>query len=206
MQPKSNVAVAVPPAPIAYPEPNTKMVTEHTLSLVRPVLQPGWSVLDIGCGSGYVLGELSSERPVTGIDIVDTRATPLENFKLYDGLTLDFPDNSFDVALLVFVMHHVPNDKKKALMDEVKRVVRHRIVVVEDTPRNPIDWLAGWLHGRKHRREIGSDADFGFYNQRGWEKFFGECGLRITKSEALPRLCRIWYRPWARSCFWLEKS
>lgn len=206
----SVAARALPSSPgaIAYPEPNTRLATEHTLSFVRPLLQPGFSVLDVGCGSGYVLAELAAEHAVTGIDIVDSRPADLPpfDFARYDGVHLPFPDRSFDVVLLVFVLHHVPNALKPQLFDEVRRVARRHIVVIEDTPRTPIDWLAAWLHGRKHRREIGSDADFGFYTQRRWEQFFAERGVLVTRSYRVPRLARIWWRPWARCAFWLEKQ
>lgn len=200
--------VASPPATIVYPEPNTRLATEHTLSFVRPLLQPGDKVLDVGCGAGYVLAELAAAHEVTGIDIVDSRdpALPQFPFARYDGLTLPFPDQSFDVVLLVFVLHHVPNPLKPKLFAEVRRVARRHIVVLEDTPRTPIDWLAAWLHGRKHRREIGSDADFGFFTQRRWEAFFAAEQTKVTRSHRVPRLSRIWWRPWARCAFWLEKQ
>lgn len=204
--PATEAALLAPPT-IVYPEPNTRLATEHTLSYVRPLLRPGDTVLDVGCGSGYVLAELAAERAVTGIDIVDTRAPQLPPFPFqkYDGLQLPFADDSFDVVLLIFVLHHVPNPLKHRLVDEARRVARRHIVVMEDTPRTPIDWLAAWLHGRRHRREIGSDADFGFFTKARWEQFFAERKLRVTRASRVPRLSRIWWRPWARSAFWLEK-
>jgi ubiquinone/menaquinone biosynthesis C-methylase UbiE len=191
--------------PITYPPGNVRKETFHTLSFVGPALEPGWSVLDIGCGAGYVLGELAPERDVMGIDIVDLRAIELPRFALYDGLTVPCEDDSFDVVLLTFVLHHVPNDRKAQLVAEARRVARRRVVVLEDTPKNPIDQLACWAHGHMHRRRIGTQADFGFYSQKKWENFFVERGLRVATSTALPRFGRDLIRPWARTGFVLEK-
>jgi SAM-dependent methyltransferase len=195
-----------PRVPLEYPLASLKKETFHTLDWVRPALEPGWSILDIGCGGGWVLGELAGEHEVMGVDIVDLREVELPRFSLYDGLKVPVEDNAFDVALLTFVLHHVPNDRKAALVAEARRVARRRVVVLEDTPRTPLDSLACWMHGHFHRRRIGSDASFGFYSQRKWEEFFASEGLTVHKSTALPRFSRDWIRPWARTGFVLEKT
>ncbi|HEX6839869.1 MAG TPA: class I SAM-dependent methyltransferase, partial [Polyangia bacterium] len=136
--------------------------------------------------------------------IVDIREAPLENFALYEGTKLPCADRSYDVVLLNFVLHHLPNEDKLKLLAEARRIARRRLFVFEDTPRTPIDWLAAWLHGRKYRRQIGSSADFGFYNKRRWEEIFHAEGLAVTKSASLSRFERLWWRPWVRSYFVLE--
>jgi ubiquinone/menaquinone biosynthesis C-methylase UbiE len=49
---------------------------------------------------------------------------------LYDGLTLPFADESFDVVLLAFVLHHCPDPL--AVLREAVRVSRGRVLVLED--------------------------------------------------------------------------
>ena len=51
----------------------------------------------------------------------------------------------------------------------------------------------------------GSTADFGFYTQRAWEKLCPEHGLAVGRSTRVPRFERLWWRPWARSAFVLDK-
>jgi len=190
----------------AYPPGNLPHVTSHTLSYLRPALEPGWSVLDVGCGEGWVCAELALEgRDVTGVDIIDVRRADVASFRLWNGEHLPFPDESFDVVALVFVLHHVPNALKPGLLREARRVARQRVFILEDTPRTPLDWLAGWMHGHRHRRQIGSTADFGFYTQRAWERLCPEHGLAVGRSTRVPRFERLWWRPWARSAFVLDK-
>ncbi len=191
---------------IKYPPGNLRKETFHTLAYIDPVVEPGWSVLDIGCGGGHVLGELSADHPVMGVDIVDLRAVDLPRFALYDGLTVPCDDQSFDVVLLTFVLHHVPNERKRALLAEARRIARRCVVILEDTPRTLLDRLACWLHGHFHRRRIGSRAGFGFYSQRQWEAVFRHEQMTIERSVALPRFSRDLIRPWARSWFVLSRT
>src|SRR5438034_791428 len=159
----------MPRQPIIYPPGNVRKETMHTLTYVRPALRPGDGVLDIGCGDGWVLAELAGEHEVMGVDIVDLRKVELPRFALYDGQHVPCADSSFDVVLLTFVLHHVPNELKPALVAEARRVSRRNVVVLEDTPRTALDRLACNMHGRAHRKRIGTTAGFGFYDQRRWE-------------------------------------
>jgi ubiquinone/menaquinone biosynthesis C-methylase UbiE len=97
-------------------------------------------VLDVGCGN-LVLAHIVAQQlsaAVTGIDIIDI-AQPAQGVKFvqYDGQTIPFADQSFDVSYLVFVLHHVQHQEE--LMREVRRVTKKRIVVVEATYRNRLE-------------------------------------------------------------------
>ena len=140
--------------PVRYRSRTVKKETLHTVSLLTPHLEPGASVLDIGCGEGYVLDELVARgvTGVQGVDIVDIRRNKDYPFRLYDGETLPFPDRSFDLVVLSFVLHHVPNERKLVLLEEALRVSRGKIVVVEDTPSTAFDRVMNRRHGESYRR------------------------------------------------------
>src|SRR5207302_10738812 len=59
--------------PIRYHSQAVKEETLHTVSLVAPHLDRGMSVLDVGCGEGYVGEELCARgvKEAWGVDIVD---------------------------------------------------------------------------------------------------------------------------------------
>lgn len=94
------------------------------------------SVLEVGCGTGSVLAEVVrrgiSTRHV-GVDVADPSAhmdpgaTGLD-LRAYDGITLPFPDGSFDLVVASHVVEHVPNPRH--FLAELARVAS-KLVYVE---------------------------------------------------------------------------
>lgn len=193
-----------------HPFPNRSIYQEtlHTVSFVQPFLVGQASVLDVGCGDGYVAWQLAQifNGDVSCVDIGDFRRVTLPHFSLYDGVHLPFADNQFDVVLLAFILHHVPDVLKPLLLQEVKRVARHTVVVLEDTPRNLFDRLVSWSHGHRYRSKIGSSKGFGFLTKEEWERLFSRLGLSVVESRRLNRLCRSVWQPFSRSVFVLRKE
>lgn len=182
------------------------METLHTVSLVRPHLGEGTSVLDIGCGEGWVADEIAHQgvAEVVTVDVVDVRRVRGLAFSLYDGVHLPFPDGRFDVVMLNFVLHHVPDPGKVALLREALRVSRGTVFIVEDTPRTSLDRLFSRRHGEAYRRKIGSAAPFGFLTVNEWQWLFRGMGLEAAVT-SLGRFCRSVAQPFARAAFVLRK-
>jgi ubiquinone/menaquinone biosynthesis C-methylase UbiE len=63
-----------------------------------------------------------------------------------DGLSLPYPDRSFDVAHCSLVAHHATPDEAIALFREMARVSRLG-VVVNDLDRRRLGWIGAWLLG-----------------------------------------------------------
>ncbi len=117
--------------------------------IVRPGLGPlqGLSVLDVGCGTGTTGRVLLPRvRSLQGVDISEEmlaqarRNLPDAAFSCYDGETLPFADETFDVAVAVCVLHHVPVTKRFKVVTEMVRVTRPGgvIAVFEHNPYNPL--------------------------------------------------------------------
>jgi ubiquinone/menaquinone biosynthesis C-methylase UbiE len=191
---------------IHYRSQTVRKETLHTVSLALAHLQPGQSVLDVGCGEGYVLEELAQRgMAISGVDIVDLRRNRSYPFRLYDGQTLPFPDRSFDLVMLSFVLHHVPNERKLSLLREVLRVARRSVFIVEDTPATALDWVASERHGHAYRKRIGSTASFGFLTAGEWRWLFRGMGFE-PELRPLSRFCRSILQPFARTAFLLSKT
>jgi ubiquinone/menaquinone biosynthesis C-methylase UbiE len=191
--------------PINYRSRTVKKETLHTVSLVAPHVTPGASVLDVGCGEGYVLEELAARGAgeLFGVDVVDIRQQKSRPFRLFDGVELPFIDRRFDVVVLSFVLHHVPDDRKCALLREAMRVCRGTVVIVEDTPVTLFDRLMNRRHGETYRRKIQSAAAYGFLTEREWRWLFRGMGLE-PQARPLSRFCRSVLQPFARTAFLLR--
>lgn len=87
-------------------------------------------ILDLGGGWGFYREPLRrrGHEPLI-LDVVRPgyQKAPV---MLYDGTRVPFPDQSFDVTILVTMLHHVPDPQ--ALFREVRRVTRGKVIVIED--------------------------------------------------------------------------
>lgn len=94
-------------------------------------------ILDVGCGSGYFTREIVKYQKglgrVIGIDInldliqAAHDLAPLPNspeFLVGDGLSLDFPNDHFDVTICHFVLSRVPEEKAMKILLEMIRVTK----------------------------------------------------------------------------------
>ena len=128
--------------------------------MVAPHLSAGQTMLDLGAGTGFMARWLQSRTGVepTLSDLVDygNRTDGLPFIKQDSPFHVPVADGAFDVVLLMFVFHHMElySDQER-LLDEVVRVAKHRVIITEDTPFNPVDrvmntawdWLLNWRHG-----------------------------------------------------------
>lgn len=142
-------------------------------------------ILDIGCGHGLIHPYLLKAIPgieLSGIDMAATvideaRAqNPSIDYASYDGGRLPYPDDHFDSAFAIAVMHHVPPAQWKEFLSEMKRVVRPGgiVVIFEHNPFNPLTrWIVNTCPIDENavllsRRKLhGLVADTGFDNIDG---------------------------------------
>lgn len=114
----------------------------HTFAYVQACkLAKNKTVLDLGCNSGYgtyMLSEVCDK--VYGVD-VSAQAIESANrdfgkfdidFKLVDGITLPFEDNSFDLIVSFQVIEHIVD--YDIYIGEIKRVLAPEGIVLFATP------------------------------------------------------------------------
>jgi SAM-dependent methyltransferase len=91
-------------------------------------------VLDIGAGTGHIAEALHRLGfAAVASDILDINFVPLP-FVLADGAHLPFASASFDVSLLITMLHHTPAAAHIGLLQEATRVLRPggRLLIIED--------------------------------------------------------------------------
>lgn len=109
---------------------------EKMLRLAR--LQPGESVLDVGCGTG-TLAMLARRQVAPGGAVCGIDASPemiaranrkarragLDiSFKNAFAQSLPFSDGCFDVVLTTIMLHHLPKKSRAELAREIRRVLK----------------------------------------------------------------------------------
>lgn len=110
--------------------PNSGLYRDHPTNWIvhnKVVDMDPKSVLEIGCGRGYVIKKLESEGILcTGLDISDhcflTRVT--DSVIKYDICDIPWPygDKQFDVCLSHGVLDLIPQNKLSAVLTEIQRV------------------------------------------------------------------------------------
>jgi phosphatidylethanolamine/phosphatidyl-N-methylethanolamine N-methyltransferase len=136
--------------------------------------RPGQHILEVGVGPGLSLPHFRTDSRVTGIDVSEEmlakarrraerlRLSHVEGLHLMDAENLEFPANSFDAVLALYVASVVPNPARFAA--EMRRVCipGGAIVVVNHfTSENlPARFIEKRLAGLA--RHIGFHADFPF--------------------------------------------
>ncbi|MHA6324271.1 class I SAM-dependent methyltransferase [Roseivivax sp. CAU 1753] len=106
----------------------------NALDVIRSELAPldGKTLLDIGCGAGGLRAPLQEAGALwRGIDPIP--GPPDMPIDTGSAAALPYPENSFDAAICVNALHHVPVAAMGTALDEAARVVRHggRLVVIE---------------------------------------------------------------------------
>ena len=103
-------------------------------------LGPGASILDVGCGKGYLLYEFTRLLPGCRIAGLDISGYAIENAKeeVRDRLMVHraeapypFADNEFDLVVSLTTLHNLYLFDLECALQEVERVGRHGYVVVE---------------------------------------------------------------------------
>lgn len=139
--------------------------------------------LDVGCGIGALhpfgkdlLPNLSG-CDVSGESIARAKQdNPWVDYLSYHPPKLPYPDDTFDLAFTVCVVHHVPPADRPIFFSEMKRVVRPGgvVCVMEHNPFNPLTRLAVL--------RCPFDEDAVLLNRWQAEKMLRSAGLKDSKS------------------------
>jgi ubiquinone/menaquinone biosynthesis C-methylase UbiE len=123
--------------PLSIPE-SQHLLVEFAHLVHGLKLAPGMIVLDFGCGSAWTSRFLNQMGcSVISLDVSSTALEigkklkeshkvfgkqPEHTFLLFDGRTIDLPDNSVDRIFCLEAFHHVPNQSE--ILHEMARVLK----------------------------------------------------------------------------------
>ena len=94
-------------------------------------LDPGSSVLDLGCGSGEPADvEISKEHKLTGVDISQVQINlarqnvPTGYFLHGDAGSVEFAAASFDAVVSFYTLEHIPREEHEAVLRHIYQWLR----------------------------------------------------------------------------------
>lgn len=128
-------------------------------------------ILEIGCGSGALLEDLSADNAVVGMDISDValrvcRERGLNCASKGDVTSLPFADAAFDTIIAIDVLEHIYDDA--AAVTEIYRVCRPGGRVIVTVPAFQMLWSRRDVdhhHKRRYRvKEISRRLREGGFN------------------------------------------
>lgn len=152
--------------------------------LVEKHIARGYRVLDQGAGTGWVGWRLHQRKGcrVRLVDVLDRNETELAH-EVYDGRRLPYADGSFDVTLLIFVLHHARNQEE--ILSEAARVSSVKIVVVEDTPRNRFERAVNTCCDTFGNLKPGFLNPHNYRKIDEWRRIFAAMGLDVIHQEVV---------------------
>jgi len=159
------------------------LTTEGLLGL----LEPGWTVADLGCGTGITAATLAPwvgtihavDREPAMLEAARVRLEGFDNVQFHqaDLTALSLDEGSVDAAMLSLVLHHVPEPEQ--VVCEAARILRPggRLVILDMVE-----------HDREAYRDTMGHLHLGFSEQvvDGWCSSTGLVCARYSRLRAAP--------------------
>lgn len=133
-----------------------------SLNLLDHILdcQPGWRVLDVGCGLGVHLENFVERGMLAhGLDagpvmtkLAGRRLGRKAEITLGDAHDLPYEDNQFDAVVLINTLELT--GRRAQVLAEASRVAASRLCVITFNPFDPIARIRRWM-GREHPLQLG---------------------------------------------------
>ena len=165
--------------------------SSHSLVLrAFPADGKGKTVLDVGCGNGY-LGALLSQRGyvVTGIERSGGLSAPFpDSVRLIEAdLEQGLPpiQTSFDYVLCADILEHLR--RPEAMLQQLKAVTRPGGVIVASLPNSGnVYFRLNIMAGRfpQHDKGLFDRTHVRFYTWSGWTSLFNDTGWQIQSIES----------------------
>jgi SAM-dependent methyltransferase len=160
-----------------------------------------WRVLDLGCGPGDSVDAFRARDPDVhwvGLDVPTPHEAPTRTdarFETFDGLTIPFADEGFDLVYCKQVLEHVHDPAR--LLGEVRRVLAPGGYFAGSTSQlEPYHTLSFWNYTPFGLRELLHEARLSAVELRP-----GIDGLALVSRRLFPRsgpFDRVWARWWGR--------
>ena len=166
--------------------PEGSYTRPHKEEIIKKiVLRDGDKILDVACGNGYLLGELSKKARVSafGVDISENMVAaareryPACTFAVGSCIPLRFADESMDVITVSCAFHHF--ETPQAFANECMRVLKKngKLYIAEPFIPPVVRWFANMVIVPFSKK-----GDVRVYDQRELQLFFELAGFTDMES------------------------
>ncbi|MDD2972567.1 MAG: methyltransferase domain-containing protein [Lachnospiraceae bacterium] len=166
--------------------PEGNYTRSHKEEIIKKaVLREGDNILDVACGNGYLLGELSKKAGVNafGVDISENMIAsareryPACTFAVGSCTPLGFENESMDVITVSCAFHHF--ETPQIFVNECMRVLKKngKVVIVEPFFTPVVRWLANTVVF-----PFTKTGDVKVYSQKELQSFFKVAGFTTVES------------------------
>ena len=184
-----------------YFNPLTRMATASFIKNVLDEIESLQvdSILDIGCGTGYITKSLMAYSPnciACDLDISRLKlAREYTNegipFIVADVTQLPFKRANFDLVMATEVLEHVPNIE--AVLREIKVISRSYVLIT--VPSEPIFRIANFLRG-KNLASFGNPMDhIHHFSKKSLRdllsEYFSQVDIEVNSTFWLMATCRL---------------
>ena len=146
---------------------------------IAPLLQPGWTVFDVGCGDGRLAGSIQERRAGLSfegfeLEVRGETAIPVREF---DGRRLPAADGAADAVLLIDVLHHTRDPT--VLLAEARRVARRAIVIKDHRTARPLARPLLRFMDRVGNGSRTAPLSVDYWSEARWRQAWEDEGLRV---------------------------
>jgi len=152
-----------------------RVLCEHLASMIPPDTS---SLLDVGCGDGWLAARVGAARPgllVQGLDVLVRSGTHIPVTGV-DGRTLPCATGSWDAVMMVDVLHHT--EDPSVLLREAARVSRRWVLIKDHYLQGMgasatlrfMDWVSNARYGVV--------LPYNYQTPARWDSLIADAGLR----------------------------
>jgi ubiquinone/menaquinone biosynthesis C-methylase UbiE len=133
-------------------------------------------IIDYGAGNGQVTQLLHDNEglDIEGVDVSDFRFPGVTiPITIYNGHHVAVPDQNYEAAVMTNVAHHEKDNEK--ILEELTRIVKNRLVVIETVPIGKTD------------EEIEKDRERTFMTDVFWNRYFWDANIPVPGTYETPK-------------------
>jgi SAM-dependent methyltransferase len=137
-------------------------------------------VLDVSSGDGLLARRIQEQRPDIELRAIDVLVRPHTHVPIeaFDGQTIPFEDESFDLVMFVDVLHHA--EDPLPLLREAVRVSRQYVLIKDHLLEGALAGPTLRFMDRVGNLRYGVAVPYRYWKRETWLETFGRLDLEIT--------------------------